>query len=361
MGRRKLFLADDSIAVQKIVQLTFADEGWAVEIAGNGVEALQKLAAGQFDVVLLDATLPEVSGYEICRRLRQDEKYKKTPVVLLIGVFESFDEKEARRSGADDVLTKPFQSIRDMVQKIGAMFGGRSGEQHEPDEPPQPALNKAPERKALPAEPPFAEMNPPAVTAPLKTEAEANVIVEVKPRPEFDDQLISPAAAPVEAFPGTGTKSADLEPVMSFAFEENFKSPVEPQTRPVSAARSTDDSLLDLGEEETASSAPTISETDDVILDLDDEPSVVAPAAWPSQRVQPAAGVIAAPPLAATTQEARGITVDQLSPELIDAIARRVVEHLSTKVLEDVAWDVVPPLAELLIKRQLENQNAPRL
>ncbi|MEJ7615467.1 MAG: hypothetical protein WKF30_00510 [Pyrinomonadaceae bacterium] len=142
-----------------------------------------------------------------------------------------------------------------------------------------------------------------------------------------------------------------MEPSMPSAFEEGFKPHAAASSaRPPFATEASDDSLLDLGE-----SAPITSETDDIILDLGDEP-VFAPAARPSQRAQPAAAVVIAAPLASPPQEARALTIDQISPEVIDAIARRVVEHLSTKILEDVAWEVVPALAELLIKRQLESK-----
>ncbi|MEJ7615466.1 MAG: response regulator [Pyrinomonadaceae bacterium] len=126
MGRHKLFLVDDSVAIQKVVQLTFADEDFEVEVASDGAEALRKLEAYRPDVILLDVTMPGLSGYEVCRRIRQDASYKQTPIILLVGSFEPFDEREARRSGADDVLTKPFQSIREMVNKIGALLTGRS-------------------------------------------------------------------------------------------------------------------------------------------------------------------------------------------------------------------------------------------
>ena len=62
-------------------------------------------------------------------------------------------------------------------------------------------------------------------------------------------------------------------------------------------------------------------------------------------------------PAAAPVQQL-GVSPQQLSPEMIDAIARRVVEHLSEKVVQEIAWEVVPQLAELLIKRQLEEKNS---
>ena len=124
-GRRKLLLADDSVAIQKVVQLTFADEGVEVAVAGSGDEALRKLEEYHPDVVLADISMPGLNGYEVCKWIRRDERFRQLPVLLLVGIFEPFDAKEAREAGADDVLTKPFQSIREMVSKVSAYFTGR--------------------------------------------------------------------------------------------------------------------------------------------------------------------------------------------------------------------------------------------
>src|SRR5262245_65231708 len=65
--------------------------------------------------------MPGKSGFEVCQHIKQNEKYKHIPVMLLVGSFEPFDEAEARRVGADDILTKPFQSIRRLIDRVGAL------------------------------------------------------------------------------------------------------------------------------------------------------------------------------------------------------------------------------------------------
>src|SRR5215210_4836634 len=121
---RKLLLTDDSITIQKVVDLTFADEGMEVTTVGNGRLALQKLEELSPDIVLVDIHMPGISGYEVCEQIKRDERFRHIPVMLLVGSFEPFDEAEARRVGADDYLTKPFQSIRQLVSKVGALLGG---------------------------------------------------------------------------------------------------------------------------------------------------------------------------------------------------------------------------------------------
>ncbi|MDQ1523142.1 MAG: hypothetical protein QOE47_1066, partial [Pyrinomonadaceae bacterium] len=130
---RKLLLADDSLTIQKVVSLTFNDEGFEVITAGSGAEALQRLGESLPDIVLADVFMPEPNGYALCERIKTDERTRHIPVVLLVGTFEPFNEAEARRVGADEVLTKPFQSIRDLVNKVGGLLGGQP-EEKTPDD-----------------------------------------------------------------------------------------------------------------------------------------------------------------------------------------------------------------------------------
>ncbi|MCA1591583.1 MAG: response regulator [Acidobacteria bacterium] len=124
-GRPKLLLADDSTTIQKVVSLTFSDEGMEVIAVGDGDQAMRQLEDGTIpDIVLADVLMPGLSGYEVCRRIKSDSRFRHIPVVLLVGTFESLDEAEARRAGADEILTKPFQSIRDLVSKVGTLLGG---------------------------------------------------------------------------------------------------------------------------------------------------------------------------------------------------------------------------------------------
>src|SRR5207253_7671201 len=125
---RKLLLADDSLAVQKVIDLTFSDEGMEVTTVGDGDAALQKLEQFAPDVILADVYMPGIDGYSLCEQIKQNERFGRIPVILLVGAFEPFDEAEARRVGADDVVTKPFQSIRQLVSRVGALLGGKGSD-----------------------------------------------------------------------------------------------------------------------------------------------------------------------------------------------------------------------------------------
>ena len=118
MSKRKLLLADDSITIQKVVNLTFADEGVEVITVGDGDAAVEKIAEVSPDLVLADVHMPGLNGYQICEWIRANPVTKELPVILLVGSFEPFDETEAARVGANAYLTKPFQSIRQLVSQV---------------------------------------------------------------------------------------------------------------------------------------------------------------------------------------------------------------------------------------------------
>src|SRR6185436_10972909 len=116
MGSR-ILLADDSITIQKVVNLTFADEGIEVFAVSNGDLAERRLNEVKPDLVLADIFMPGKNGYELCEVIKQNPLFRNVPVVLLVGAFEPFDQAEARRVQADAHLTKPFES-RTLVETV---------------------------------------------------------------------------------------------------------------------------------------------------------------------------------------------------------------------------------------------------
>lgn len=127
MSNKRILLADDSITIQKVVNLTFADEGIEVVTVGDGDAAMQKFVEITPDLVMVDVNMPGLDGYRICEMIKQDAETKEIPVILLVGSFEPFDENEARRVGANDFLTKPFQSIRQLVNKVSDLLNAGNG------------------------------------------------------------------------------------------------------------------------------------------------------------------------------------------------------------------------------------------
>jgi len=125
---RTLLVADESPYYQTVLSLTFADEGMKVVMAGDGREALAKLEQSVPDLIIAGLSMPGISGSELCRIVKQDERFRHIPVMLLVGSHESFDQPEARRVGADEVVTKPFKSIRHLVGRVGSLLGGKGAD-----------------------------------------------------------------------------------------------------------------------------------------------------------------------------------------------------------------------------------------
>jgi CheY-like chemotaxis protein len=117
----KILLADDSITIQKVVNLTFADEGIEVISVSNGDMAERRLQEVDPDLVLADIFMPGKNGYELCEAIKQNPQFRDVPVVLLVGAFEPFNESEARRVRADAHLTKPFES-RVLVETVKSLI-----------------------------------------------------------------------------------------------------------------------------------------------------------------------------------------------------------------------------------------------
>jgi CheY-like chemotaxis protein len=121
----RILLADDSITIQKVVNLTFADEGIEVVAVSNGDLAERRLAEVAPDLVLADIFMPGKNGYELCEAIKENPQFRNVPVVLLVGAFEPFDQVEARRVRADAHLTKPFES-RTLVETVRRLISASS-------------------------------------------------------------------------------------------------------------------------------------------------------------------------------------------------------------------------------------------
>ncbi|MCH7923025.1 MAG: response regulator [Nitrospinae bacterium] len=109
MGK-KILLADDSITIQKIIELTFEGEGFDLEVVGDGQEALERAEASPPDIILADFTMPGLSGVELCRKIREHPILNPVPFILLTNYFDEFDRSEGDAAGVTDYLEKPFES-----------------------------------------------------------------------------------------------------------------------------------------------------------------------------------------------------------------------------------------------------------
>jgi CheY-like chemotaxis protein len=461
---RKLLVADDSSYYRTVISLTFSDEGMEVTTAVDGREALEKLEQSTPDVILASVSMPGLGGYELCRLIKESERFGRIPVMLLAGLHESFDQAETRRVGADDVVTKPFQSIRQLVSRVGSLLGGKAadaeGTGHEYSTlglgaagADQPAAD---DREVMPEPniPVFVEAaslsEPESITPEVEARTEvADVALQTADTQKLERIDDEPAGEAVEPIAYAQDDTIEMEPAIE-SVEMHSPPAAEPeeesqtsigaaemndkpsyQTAPLQNLAVVQDALLDLGDFD---STATVAVTDDLILDLDyeepagapavavaeavpetvaavaadapaesvapepesvardpeyaaepeyfaPEPEYVAPEpefvaretesvvpepAYEEQPVEsadfqewaivsgaPAADAIPVSPVEEQTSAEPGV---ELSPAAIDAIARRVIEHMSDAVVREIAWEVVPELAELLIKKKLDEQ-----
>ncbi len=108
--RQKLLLADDSITVQRVIELTFADEGLDIVTVGDGAQAIEHLRRDRADIMLADLNMPNVDGYAVAEHVkRTPDLVATTRVVLLTGAFEPVDRERAQKLGVDGILAKPFE------------------------------------------------------------------------------------------------------------------------------------------------------------------------------------------------------------------------------------------------------------
>ena len=104
-----LLLADDSVTIQRVIELTFADEAINVVAVSDGDQAIARIEADPPDIVLVDIGMPGRTGYEVAQHIKQSPRLKHIPVLLLAGAFEPIDQAKAVAAGCDGVLAKPFE------------------------------------------------------------------------------------------------------------------------------------------------------------------------------------------------------------------------------------------------------------
>ena len=144
---KKILLADDSLTIQKVVELTFSDGDYDLVCVSNGQKALERVRQDRPDLILADVVMPEKNGYEVCEAIKGDPGTARIPVVLLSGTFEPFDRERAERLGCDAIVSKPFDS-QQLISQVEALLGRIRGEAAEAEPPPSHAGSAAAEEES---------------------------------------------------------------------------------------------------------------------------------------------------------------------------------------------------------------------
>ena len=213
----KILLADDSITIQKVIELTFSDEDFEVVTVGNGRLAIERVQEVRPDVVLCDVIMPEKDGYEVCDFVKKSPGLSHIPVLLLTGAFEPFDQERAARVGCDGFLAKPFEP-ETLIARVKDL------------------LAKAAQKSAAPAAPRPATA-PVVLPPPPVPAAPASAAPFAPSMPSMAPSAFAPAPAP----PAFAASSS--EPEMAFIPDEPFEdldAPAYPAAATVSSAAASD-------------------------------------------------------------------------------------------------------------------------
>jgi CheY-like chemotaxis protein len=339
---RRVLLADDSVTIRRVVELTFSDEDFRITAVGDGALALESARAERPDIVISDVFMPGLNGYELCERMKTDASLRSVPVLLLRGTFESFDEKRAAACGADGIIVKPFEA-QELVRKVKELIAAA----------PVPAA--AAEIVSVPPAPPARPIPTPPPPPPPRP-----ATAPPPPPPPSAHPLPAPvaraAAAPLPPPLPPPARPVSLSPLAPppFADEDFDFGPAEPA--PASAAGPNDDLWSEVSLR--GGTAPIIdaaageenfwgSLADETVLERQAAP---APAAEPvAPPVAPQLPAVAA----VDPDEIRRLVADRLEAAVRQAL-EPLIAGIARPLLEEIAWQVVPELAEAMIRAEIE-------
>jgi CheY-like chemotaxis protein len=332
---RRLLLADDSITIQKVVELVLAEEDFEIQSVSNGEDALNIIENFRPDVVLADIEMPKLNGYQLCDRIKKNPSISHIPVILLAGAFEPIDEELSLSVGADDSVIKPFES-QELISKINAALTmssvGSSAEQffsltEEPDTETEELIEVAEDAAGT------VETDEPLEVAGLDddlwameevpdTLEELGSIAELAEAEGLDETFETAQAAEVSMAPAaveTSVQSRVVKEVMmpeiAVPSKEELKAVFEETVRESVAEFL---SSLDIREALLASLAPAMKESAEKVL-------------W------------------------------EIAPELAEKMLKEIltgsIASLTAQV-EKVIWETVPDLAGTMISKEIEKIKA---
>ena len=125
MGQRSLrktvLIVDDEADIRELLKYNLEQEGYGTVLAGDGDSALKAFHEGSIDLVLLDLMLPGLSGLDLCKQLKRDQKTETIPIIMITAKSSETDVIVGLELGADDYITKPF-SPKEVVARVKAIF-----------------------------------------------------------------------------------------------------------------------------------------------------------------------------------------------------------------------------------------------
>ncbi len=309
----KLLLADDSITIQKVVELVLAEEGFDIKATSNGEDALAAVASFKPDIVLADIDMPKMNGYQLCEKIKAAPGTKDIPVILLAGAFEPLDDELAKNVGAEDYIVKPFES-QELISKINAALSAE-----------EILEGTAEEMEAEVAE-----------TAEVASEEDLWSMEEIGPEAVAVEEVAE--ETPVEEVGVSEAFGLEEEVVAEM---ENEKMPQREAPAPqVSVKReAVVPSVETLSREEVAEIfRKEVNKQISSIMSLDIKDLVVS---------------TLTPSIKDSVEKVLWEVAPELSEKLLKEMLQGALASL-TKEVEKVIWETVPDLAESLISKEIE-------
>ncbi len=122
MDKKKIMVVDDEMYLANMIRMRLEANDYEVEIAKDGKEALEKIRKGKPpDLVILDLMMPKLDGYQVCRMMKFDVKYKHIPIIMLTARTQEKDKSMGLEVGADAYLTKPFDP-QQLLEKVAELL-----------------------------------------------------------------------------------------------------------------------------------------------------------------------------------------------------------------------------------------------
>ena len=122
---KTILVVDDEENILELIRYNLEKSGYRVLVAGNGSDAMSVLEENSVDLMVLDLMLPDMDGVEICKKVRNSEKYDQLPIIMLTAKSEEIDRILGLELGADDYMTKPF-SVKELAARVKTVMR-RSG------------------------------------------------------------------------------------------------------------------------------------------------------------------------------------------------------------------------------------------
>ena len=355
-----LLLADDSVTIQRVIEMTFAEEDVRVVTVGDGREAIERIAAEPPDIVLADTNMPEKDGYEVSAFVKAESARSGIPVVLLTGAFEPVDDERAREVGCDAVLVKPFEPTA-VLNRVRELLGvpADTGAAAPAPEVAAPAGNAAAPAVAddgsgdAAAAPVAAPTSAASDALPAVPDSDGPAAVDV---PSAAPDAAAPApgassAAPDAVAPPSGASSAAPDAAAPAAADA---APAAPGSGPPPAPDEEPGDVPLAAHDEEPEDAPT-QEAGEAVPPVPTVPAVEAPA--PPSLAAAFASLLAAEQGDLDRARAAYPWPRQAAPpdedDLVERVAQRVVERLSDDITGELVSEVVARVAERLVRDQI--------